>query len=127
MTVDDLLLLIDASIYLGERRAWSGTDVVCGYCGEWCREGEKITHSPNCGVGVALRLRQSSAFDDPTKPVVFESTVRRTEAALAERCASAVCPGLANCLACPEDASASEDDEISPEHAREMSDWIHGK
>lgn len=126
MTVDDLAIIIDAAIYLGERRAWSGTDVVCGYCGNWCPEGGKISHTANCGVGLAKRLRSSSAFDDPTRPVVFGPTARRTETAPVERCASAACPGLANCLACPEDAS-EPDDEISPEHAREMGDWVNGK
>ena len=104
MTVDDLALIIDAAIFIGERRAWSDTNVVCGYCGAWCPEGEKISHSANCGVGLAKRLRSSSAFDD-TRPVVFESTARSTETTPVERCASAACPGLANCLACPEDAS----------------------
>lgn len=118
---DDLALLIDAAVYLGERRAPRGNDVACGYCGETCPEGGKISHTANCGVGVARRLR--SLLDD-RRPVYLGSHARRTEGALRERCDSPSCPGLAHCLACPDDANEPTDDEISPEHAREMADWV---
>lgn len=53
----DLDLVLDAAISLGERRAWSGPDVVCGYCSAGCPEDGTIEHSPRCGVGIAKRMR----------------------------------------------------------------------
>ncbi len=53
----DLDMVCDAAISLGERRAWVGTDVVCGYCSAHCPEGGTVVHHARCGVGLAKRLR----------------------------------------------------------------------